>query len=163
MTIRTILLGSASAIVMSAGLAAAQSATDQIIADLQNQGFTAIEIKTGPSQIKAEAVRGDTKLEVVYDAATGQILKQETESARGEDISPGVSIDVRDEDFVDAAGYDDDDDHDDDDRDDYQDDDDDRDDDDRDDHEDDDDDDDRDDDRDEDDHDDDRDRDGKDD
>ncbi len=114
-------------LVLAAGLmgqmALAQSATDQIVTDLQSQGFTAIEIKTGPTQIKVEAIRGGQKIEVIYDAATGQILKQEVESSAGENISPGVSIDQRDEDFLDDDDRDEDDDDDDDDDDDEDDDD----------------------------------------
>ncbi len=85
-------------------MAMAQSETDQIINDLTNQGFQRIEIDNGIGQIKVEAIRGTQKLEVVYDRATGNILKQEVERVRaGEDTRPGVEIRNRDRDFVDAA------------------------------------------------------------
>lgn len=102
------LLATTAALALATSPALAQSATDQIIADLQAQGFTYIEIKEGPSQIKVEAVRDGTKLEVVYDAATGDILKQETEAAEGEYATrTGVEIDTDDEDFLDDDEMDD--------------------------------------------------------
>lgn len=85
-------------------MAIAQSATDQIINDLTGQGFQRIEIDNGIGQIKVEAIRGTQKLEVVYDRATGAILKQEVERVRaGEDTRPGVEIRNRNRDFVDAG------------------------------------------------------------
>jgi phosphosulfolactate synthase (CoM biosynthesis protein A) len=86
-----------------------QSATDQIVNDLRGQGFERIEIDNGINQIKAEAIRGTQKLEVVFDRATGGILKQEVERVRaGEDTRPGLEIRDRNRDFVDAGRVDDD-------------------------------------------------------
>lgn len=99
----------AAAGILAGGMAFADSLTDQVVADLQSQGFTGIEIKNGLSQMKVEAVRDNLKVEVVYDRATGQILKQEQESALGENIRPGVSIREEDKDFVRSAGVSDDD------------------------------------------------------
>ena len=130
---RTFLLTTAAA-VLAGSIAMADAFTDQIVADLQGQGFTGIEIKNGINQIKVEAVRDDLKIEVIYDRSTGRILKQEQESAEGEDIAEGVSIRAENRDFVDGSDdeedheddlEDDDDDHDDDDEDDEDDDDDD--------------------------------------
>lgn len=74
---------------------------DEIIAGLQSEGFTRIEIKTGPTQVKAEAIRGTEKHEIVYDAATGKVLKMEVETVEaGEDTNPGVEVDIEDHDFV---------------------------------------------------------------
>ena len=85
-------------------MAMAQSATDQIINDLTNQGFQRIEIDHGIGQIKVEAIRGTQKLEVVYDRATGNILKEEVERVRaGEETRPGVEIRNRDRNFVDVG------------------------------------------------------------
>ncbi|MDD8022219.1 MAG: hypothetical protein PHX82_03795, partial [Paracoccaceae bacterium] len=55
----------------------AEVSTQSIIDDLSGQGFSTIEIVTGLSQVKAEARNGSTKIEVIYDRETGQILKQE--------------------------------------------------------------------------------------
>lgn len=96
------------------------------IAGLQADNYTSIEVKSGPTQIKVEAIRDGMKLEIIYDAVTGTELKREIEPLEaGEDIHLGVSYDVDDEDFVGRSRDDDDDDDDD------EDDDDDRDDDDR--------------------------------
>lgn len=85
-------------------MAMAQSATDQIIDDLSSQGFQRIEIDNGIGQIKVEAIRGAQKLEVVYDRASGNILKQEVERVDADDDTrPGVEIRNRDRDFVQAG------------------------------------------------------------
>ena len=99
---RTIFFTAAAGI-LAGSLAMADALTDQVVADLQGQGFTAIEVKNGLSQMKVEAIRDNLKVEVVYDRATGQILKQEQESAAGETIRPGVSIREEDKDFVRGA------------------------------------------------------------
>ncbi|MDA8747130.1 PepSY domain-containing protein [Litoreibacter sp.] len=106
----------------SVAAAGAQNMNDQIIANLQEQGFGYIEIKNGRTQTKVEAIRGTDKLEVVYDNASGTILKQERERAESDELGlAGVDIDQRNRDFV---GSDDDDDDSRDDRDDDRDDDD---------------------------------------
>lgn len=88
---------------LTSSMVFAQSATDQIINDLTGQGFQRIEIDNGIGQIKVEAIRGTQKLEVVYDRASGNILKQEVERVDADDDTrPGVEIRNRDRDFVDA-------------------------------------------------------------
>ncbi len=90
----------------------------ELASRLQAQGYTRVEIDEGPTQTKVEAVRGNEKLEYVFDRATGQILKQEVERPDGDDLRPGVEIDREDEDWVRGPGavLDGDDDDDDDDR-----------------------------------------------
>lgn len=74
---------------------------DDVIAHLSGQGYTRIEIKTGPSQMKVGAIRGTEKLEVVYDRASGDVLKTETEMVDDRDNTvPGVSVRERSRDFV---------------------------------------------------------------
>lgn len=94
---------------VDAGLRSDDSAsTDQLISDLQADGFTRIEVKNGVTQTKVEAIRGTEKVETVFDRATGEVIKQEVETVRaGEDTRPGVEIDTRDSDFVDGARSDD--------------------------------------------------------
>ena len=46
------------------------------------KGYTFVEVKVGPTQTKVEAIMGSTKVEVVYDNETDEIIKQETETAR---------------------------------------------------------------------------------
>ena len=90
------------------GGAALALTTQQVIDTLSTQGFTRIEIKTGPTQIKVEAIRGTEKLEQVFDSASGTMLKSEVETVRpGEDTAPGVSIRDRNRDFLRDEGNDD--------------------------------------------------------
>lgn len=108
---RTLIAALATAVTGAA--AHAQSLNDQIIADLTAKGFQRIEIVNGLGQTKVEAIRGTEKLEVVWDSATGQIIKQETEQVRvGEDTTPGLRIRERARTFVDVSRLDDDDDDD---------------------------------------------------
>jgi hypothetical protein len=97
------------ALVIAAGGASASPLTDSLIAAWQAQGYERIEIETGPTQVKVEAIRGTEKAEVIYDAATGAILRQEFERVdAGENTTPGVFIDTDDDDFTDDDRGDDD-------------------------------------------------------
>lgn len=89
----------------------AQSIADQVISQLSDQGYTRIEVKNGPSQIKVEAVRGNRELEIIYDRRTGAILKQEVNAVRaGDDTRPGIQVRNEDRDFLrDRDRHDDDD------------------------------------------------------
>lgn len=107
---RILLLTSAlaTAMIVAASMASAAITAESVLADLSAQGYSRIEIKTGLTQIKAEAISGTTKLEVIYDIATGQVLKSET-GAVGifDDTTPGVELSDRDRDFVRVASSDD--------------------------------------------------------
>jgi hypothetical protein len=118
-------LAAAAAMALGAS-ASADPFVDSVVRNLQNLGYDYIEIDRGRTQLKAEGVRGTEELTVVYDLATGRIIRQETGRAdasyAGRD---GVEIRSRDRDFVggsasgrgrDDDDYDDDDDDDDDDR-----------------------------------------------
>ena len=95
------LLMTAAAVALSAGGASAQGLADQVVAGLQAQGFTRIEVDAGPTQVKVEVIRGTTKVEYVYDRATGGLLSQETEAVDADDDTrPGIEYDTRDDDFV---------------------------------------------------------------
>lgn len=88
-------------LLMMATTTFAQVTPQALATDYQAQGYTRVEIKTGPTQIKVEAIRGTTKTEVIYDKATGAVLKSETEAVDGDDNTrPGVSIRNRNRDFV---------------------------------------------------------------
>ena len=87
----------------------ADQLTDQIAQRYQELGFDYIEIKEGIDQVKVEAIQGDRKMEVIYDRATGKILKQETERASAAEMRRrGVEIDSENENFVDRNEIDDD-------------------------------------------------------
>lgn len=84
-------------------MAFAALSTNTVVSDLTGLGYTRIEIKTGPTQMKVEAIRGTEKLEIIYDIETGAVLKQEIgEVYQGENTTPGVEIKTDDEDFVDG-------------------------------------------------------------
>ncbi len=93
--------------------AQAQSSTDTTLVNMvRDLGFEYVEITNGPNQIKVEAIRGDEKYEVIYDADTGKILEQEVERADITEIGlTGVEIDSEDDDFLDDDDDDDDDDY----------------------------------------------------
>ncbi len=96
------------AFALSATIAGALTSGD-VIADLTAQGYTRIEVKTGLTQIKVEAIKGTTKIETIYDLATGAILKSETGPVGAfDDTAPGVEVSVRDRDFIDGGSGDDD-------------------------------------------------------
>ena len=93
------------AFTLSATMAMAVTATD-LVAAYQTQGFTKIEVTTGLTQIKVEAVKGKTKLEVIYDSTTGAILKKDSGWAGRPDRTPGVEILTSTSDFFNGAGHD---------------------------------------------------------
>lgn len=78
--------------------------TESVIADLQAEGYSRVEVKVGPTQMKVEAIRGTEKLEMVVQNETGQVLKSEAGQVRlGENTTPGVSVRERNGDFVRVA------------------------------------------------------------
>jgi len=113
--------------VLTAAPLYAQSFTDRVVETLSQQGYQTVEIDNGPTQTKFEAVGDGTKIEVIYDRATGEILSQETGRFDGTVVEgQPIEIDTRTRDFVgDNRDDNDDDDDDDDDHDDDRDDDDD--------------------------------------
>ena len=93
------------AFALSGSMAMAAVSTEQVISDYQAQGYSWIEVKRGPTQIKVEAVKGSTKVETVIDIATGAVLKTETEAASARDMGrTGVQLRDRDRDFVEVRG-----------------------------------------------------------
>ena len=80
----------------------ADSSTNRALAKFEDWDFDYIEIKEGLTQVKVEAIRGDQKLEVIYDRATGSILKQKLEPADAEKIGiSGIEFERRNRDFLD--------------------------------------------------------------
>lgn len=86
--------------IFAAGMASAAITADQLVAAYQADGYTTIEVTTGAGQFKVEAVKDTTKLEVVYDAETGAILKQEQSTADVGEAGQGVEIKSAKGDFV---------------------------------------------------------------
>lgn len=64
----------AAAIAMTAGLAQAGITTDQVMAVLQNAGYTDIHVTEDGGTIKVEALQNGSPVEIYYDVATGQII-----------------------------------------------------------------------------------------
>ncbi len=105
---RTLLLTTA-ATALSAAAAFAEINAQDVVSAYQAEGFTRVEVKTGPTQVKVEAIRGTAKREVVYDRATGAVLKTETERVNaGDDTAPGVEISRENRDFTGRDDSDDD-------------------------------------------------------
>jgi hypothetical protein len=106
--------GALAVLLSTTALAQGNPFATQVIENLQGLGYEYIEVKSGPTQLKVEAVRGSEKLEVIYDLATGRILKQESEDADDDYIGrTGVEFEDEDEDFLDDDDSDDDEDDDD--------------------------------------------------
>ena len=71
---KKILLSTTAVFALAANAGFAQSIAEQVITQLQAEGYERIEVKNGPTQVKVEAIRNGMKLEVVYDAATGAVI-----------------------------------------------------------------------------------------
>ena len=100
------------ALIFSATLSMAAITANELVTAYQAKGYTRIEVKTGPTQIKVEAVKGNAKVEVVYDATTGAILSQESGRANLGDGGTGVELSTATHDFLgdgqgDSSGDDD--------------------------------------------------------
>ena len=100
----------AAAMVVAGSMAFGAVTSDALISQYQAAGYTRIEIKRGPTQIKVEAIKGTEKLEVIYDIATGTILKRELATLDNAPIRTGVQVQDRDRDFIRSGDDDDDDD-----------------------------------------------------
>lgn len=100
----------AAAFALTAQMAHAITA-DELAAQYQSAGYGYIQIRTGVSQIKIEAIKDGQKVEVIYDAATGAILKSESESIDTIDnTDQGLRLRKVNRDFVDGNDDDEDDD-----------------------------------------------------
>jgi hypothetical protein len=107
MKIRT--LAALAVVLMSTTFAHAAWDAKAVAQQYLDQGYTRVEIKVGITQAKVEAIKGTTKLEVIIDLATGEVLRSETEATRaGENVTPGVFVRNDDDDFL-GSGSDDDD------------------------------------------------------
>ncbi|MDZ4088827.1 MAG: PepSY domain-containing protein [Tabrizicola sp.] len=113
MKLRTKLLTYTAALALSAGAAFAAIDGVKLADDYLAQGYTFVEVKIGPTQTKVEAIRDGRKVEVVYDNATGEIIKQENEAADSDDAGrTGKDVKTVRKDFEDGDDDDDDDDDD---------------------------------------------------
>jgi hypothetical protein len=113
MKLRNKLLSYTAAIALSAGAAFAAIDAKQLADAYLAEGYSYVEVKVGPTQTKLAAIKETRKVEVIYDNATGAILKQEFEDAGDDYIGrSGVEIEDEDKDFLDGDDDDEDDDED---------------------------------------------------
>lgn len=112
MKLRTKLLTYTAALAMTAGAAFAAIDGVKLADDYLAAGYSFVEVKIGPTQTKVEAIRDGRKVEVVYDNATGTIIKQENEAADSDDADrTGKDVKTVRKDFEDDDDEGDDDDH----------------------------------------------------
>jgi len=99
-----------SAVLLSAGIAVSQGTdtqalANQLLAQYQSDGFTYVEVERGPTQIKVEGIRNGLETETIYDAATGNVLRTETDRADRDEIGvTGFEMSSRSTDFLTANG-----------------------------------------------------------
>jgi hypothetical protein len=104
---KTKLLVTVSALILSGSMAFAQASefAEARITALQAEGYSRLEVKTGLTQTKIEAIdlANNKKLEIVIDSATGVVLSEEI-STIGifENTTAGVFYRTRNRDFVEA-------------------------------------------------------------
>ena len=105
---RKILLTTTALFSLSIGMALANVTAEQVVQDLQTQGYTSIEVYVGPTQIKAEGYQAGSRIEVIRDIVTGVVLKQEIEALSPDDLdddnTPGIEIEDVPFDFLDSEG-----------------------------------------------------------
>lgn len=104
MTMKAMLISMA-AIAASAQIAAADVSLQGISDNLKANGFTGVDITVGPSQVRAEGYSpSGTKIDVVYDRATGKIEQQEVSHDRPDPSAPtGLHVTNGTSDFTDAS------------------------------------------------------------
>lgn len=111
MKLRTKLMMFTAAAALSANMAFAAINAQSLAESYIAEGYTYVEVEVGPTQTKLEAVKGDRKAEVIYDNATGDVIKSEFEDADDDYIGrTGIEIDTSDEDFENSDDDQDDDD-----------------------------------------------------
>lgn len=76
----------------------ADAFSDKAVENLKADGFTSFEVENGPTRTKIEAIRGEEKLEVIYDRATGEILSQEISLADDQEEDQDTEHDKSDND-----------------------------------------------------------------
>lgn len=77
----------AAAMALVAGAAFAQTNEARIARELTQQGFTDIEFERFNGQLKVEADRGLQEIEMVYDTATGSLVKNESRTRDADDVN----------------------------------------------------------------------------
>lgn len=91
----------------SASMAQAITVAD-VVQTYQDAAYSGIEVKESPNQIKVEGVKDGVKVEVVYDKATGNVVKRESEAVGTGETNTDLEVSSTDHDFTDDDSADDD-------------------------------------------------------
>ncbi len=86
MRLKAKLLCYTAAVLMTAGTAFAAIDGNALADSYLAKGYDFVEVKVGPTQTKVEAIKGTTKVEVIYDNETQEIIKSEQETAEGDEV-----------------------------------------------------------------------------
>ncbi len=97
----TVMLG------FSASMAQAITVAD-VVQTYQDAAYSGIEVKESPNQIKVEGIKDGVKVEVVYDKATGDVVKRESEAVGVGETNSGLEVSSTDHDFTGDDSADDD-------------------------------------------------------
>lgn len=118
MTLKSKLMMFTAALALSTGIAQAAITADDILQSYKDGGFSAIEVRETATTVKVEAVKDGVKLELVYDKASGDVIKRQQRAIGADgtvigDHQSGSHDGIDDdEDDHHGSGSDDDDDHD---------------------------------------------------
>lgn len=93
MNTKTRMLMLSAALIVSAGFAQAAITANDIVQSYQDAAFTSIEVTEGPTLIKVEAIKDGVKLEILYDKASGEVIRREQGAASAKDAAKtGVEV-----------------------------------------------------------------------
>ena len=105
MTLKAKLMMFTAAVAFSATMASAAITANDVVATYQSQGYSYVQVKDGISQIKVEAIKDGVKLEVIYDKASGNVIRQESGAADASEATrSGVEVQQTNRDFDDNGG-----------------------------------------------------------
>jgi hypothetical protein len=105
MTLKTKLMMFTAAVAFSASMAQAAITANDVVKTYQDGAYTSIEVVDGPTQIKVEAIKDGVKIEVIYDKASGAVIKTEQHNVTGtESGSTAVEVTTSDSDFDEDHG-----------------------------------------------------------
>lgn len=111
MTFKAKLMTFTAGFAFAASMASAAITANDVVKSYQEAMYSYIEVKDGPTQIKVEAIKENVKVEVIYDKASGDVMKTEQHRIQGADAArSGVEVKTVARDFADhqAGGTDDD-------------------------------------------------------
>ena len=104
MSLRSKIFISGAALLFSASMAFGAITASDLAAQFQTNGYTFIQIKTGLTQIKVQAVKDGVRVETIYDIATGDVLSTHSRTVGTiASTDPGVVIRVLTRDFLEPS------------------------------------------------------------